>query len=602
MRKIVLAVVLAAPLTIALAQQEPRQLVLPTVPGEPSETGNKPGIDPIANYKNAREAALAAFQAGYTAAIKGQSPERAMRLFLIALHRDAALPRALYNLGVLCTHDREERWEDAINFQREAQRWADLDPETAKLAGTELERLQAIVDIESSPTGKRDRRFDIQFHRTLNSGKDAVGELLDLEALFKLDNKRWEAHALAGILHAQSGDFAKSLNDFEEAARLAPPSRGRQLQSAADLARKESNFKEQKNDADELWEKQQYEPAAKHYATAWEDSPGRLDVGLQAATAFLMADQAAPAVAILSHMRDSAPPEVDAKVVAMLNALGDISEEAKRAAAHPQHASVASSSVDVASNMRALVGPLTSPQMELVARAAPPLLEDTTSIIPMPDEDLTGAHANTPFLSTEKIFAIYKSDPASAAGPPPAPEANPATNPVPEVPAPLAPPPTPVQPADLPTALPPRPGAELVPAPGERVVQVVSDPPGASIVFDGNSRLHCLAPCPISLSPDRHVLHATLAGYHDADKILMVDKGKKQETVNVVLEAKRGLVRIESSTPGAAIYVDGKKTDKQTPAQLSLAEGEYDIAVEIDGKMVTKKIPVRDGDMRRVPF
>ena len=56
---------------------------------------------------------------------------------------------------------------------------------------------------------------------------------------------------------------------------------------------------------DAAWYRQQYESAAKSYASAWENSPGDSKVATQAATGYLLADQVPPAVQVLSQLRDS---------------------------------------------------------------------------------------------------------------------------------------------------------------------------------------------------------------------------------------------------------------------------------------------------------
>jgi hypothetical protein len=50
------------------------------------------------------------------------------------------------------------------------------------------------------------------------------------------------------------------------------------------------------------------------------------------------------------------------------------------------------------------------------------------------------------------------------------------------------------------------------------------------------------------------------------------------------LRARMGYVKVQTETPGVAIYLNGKPAGKVTPAQLPLAEGQYEVGVEIDGQ------------------
>jgi tetratricopeptide (TPR) repeat protein len=587
MLKTILALIALAPLAPALAQ--PHDLNLPRTRSKPGIDETKAAGDPLANYKNRHEAAVAAFQAAYEAA-SGPHHDRAIRLFLVSLRREP-MAKALYDLGILCARD--YRWEDALNFQGEAQQQT-ADPDVAKLAALEIDRLHIVVNLEGSPAGKQHRIFDIQFLQVLSKEKDQFAALEDLKRVIKQNNSRWEAPALAGILYAEVHKFPESLKALEDAARLAPPDRREHLQAAAELARHEATFTEQRISADELWEKQEYESAAQHYATAWENSPGRLDVGLLAATGFLMADRVDLAVQILSRMRASATGDMRAKVAAMLKELGAVSEEARIQATRASGASGGPSIVDTPAHMRTLAGQLTSRQMELAARGDPPLLDDKTNIIHVPDEELTGEQSNLPLLSDERIYDLYKRNQPPPSAPPAATE--PAANPS----APLA---------NLPAALPPSPGAEparplagATHVPGESLVSVVSDTPGAMVVFDDRDNLNCPAPCQIPMAAGRHTWRATLGGYRDALGVFNIERGKKAPSVNVSLDAKVGFVTVESTIPGLPIVVNGQKTDFLTPGRLKLREGAYKVSVEIDGKMVVQDISVRDGALMKIGF
>ena len=594
----------------ALAHAQEPRLVLPHLRDVYSDNVNRPdpGKDIAKLYSSPREAALAAFQAGYKSATAAEKRlERAMGLFLLSLRRDPTLAKALFNLGILCAQS--SRWSDAISFQSEFQMQSAGEPTWLKSSASEVERLKTIMRLEGTAEGQLRRRFDMELWPVLQMTAP-IKALNEVSRLARLDKNRWEAPALAGILHAENKAYSESAKDLDEAARLAeavrlPPQRTANLKVAADAARGEAAFADQVREANIFWEKQQYETAAKAYRAAWKAIPSRLQTGMQAATGFLMADQVAPAVEILSSMRESAPSEMAAKISAMLRELGAIFEDASAAAGRTPAASQSAPAVEPAAQIRALVGPLASSEVELVVRPAAPLLSDTSYVTPIPDEEVTGPRSDMAFISTVSIFAMYQRDLARSAtrseglpSPQPAPVPVPQTPPVatPLAPAAVAPPP-PAEPTRNsapggPAILPPvrsRPGAAGKGQ--EQPVSLVSTPAGAAVLVDGDPALRCLAPCELRLAPGRHSLLATLAGHHDEPRIFNVDKGKPL-SMDLPLRAKMGYVKVETETPGVAIYVNGKPAGKVTPAQLPLAEGQYEVGVEIDGQMRTAKISV----------
>jgi tetratricopeptide (TPR) repeat protein len=577
--------------------------------------------DPVSRYQNHREASIAAFKEAYTAATLQRNRERAMGLLLVSLQRNPAFGKALYDMAVLC--EQQQNWRDAIAFYRQTGQ-SDADPALAALAGEQLARVQEIERLESTAAGQRQRQFDMQLLAAVTRIKDPVAGLGDAAKLVKLDASRWEGPALTGILQAAMGRYPDSLAALEQAVGLAPVQRRAQIQAAAEVARRESSFLESVHKGDEAWDKQQYESAASSYASAWENSPGDTKVAMQAATGFLLADQVPPAVQVLSQLRASAPADMRPKLTAMLRELGAVSEEAKRAADRaPDAAAPQSAPASGADQIRTLVGQLTTPQMELAARPAPALVDDKTSIVPIADEELSSAKTNLLLLSTDSVFAMYQQRAAAAAQPaaappaaaplaavPPAaapqavPEPAPAPAALPSVPAVVAPPPATAPPAGggRPSPLQRRqaePPAATASRGSERMFGVASSPPGSLVVFDNTPSLSCVAPCQIPLTPGRHTLVATLAGRRDAQRIVTVEE-RKASSVAIEMVAKQGYLTVESKTAGSPIFVNGKRTQSVTPANLTLAEGEYVIGVEVDGVLKTETVAMKDGDLKKI--
>jgi tetratricopeptide (TPR) repeat protein len=584
-----------------ICAQEPPPLVMPHVGGDRFGAKQEAALvkDPVVNYANRREAALAAFQAGYKAAAVEHKPERAMRLLLIALRRDSQFPPALFDMAVLCSQ--VTRWHDAILFLREAQKQAGADSEIAKLAAAELERLETIERLESTPDGRKRRQFDIEFVPASRKDKNSFTALSILKQATRIDPTRWEAPALAGVIHAGIGEFSESAAELEKAARLAEKSRAAQFKSAAEIARKESAFLDEVGNADRLSEKQLHDQAAQLYAKAWEESPGHWDAAREAVTEYLLADQTAPAVPLLSLMRDSAPPLFRAKALAMLKELGAISADARRAAERAPSAEQPQPK-DPAARIRELVGQLTNPQMEMAARPGAPLVDDKTLITPVDDSEIGSGSSDLMVLSTESVFALYQRDLAPAA-PPTGAAPEPVHSETPPEPARPEKPPEPAQAVFTAPAAPassagsrPRPLAERAAA--EQPVAIRSNPPGATVLLD--ETVNCVAPCQPPLAAGRHTLLATLAGYRNLYKIFIVEKGKASPPIDLALDPKRGLLKVETEIPGAPVFLDGKETGKRTPASLSLNEGTYEVGVEIDAVQRAEKVEITDNCIKRL--
>lgn len=585
-----------------LCAQAPSELRLPRVGGDRFDSKREAAAvaDPIASYQNRREAALAAFQEGYKAAVVQHNRPRAIRLLLVALRRDPEFAPALFDLAVLCSQ--ENRWRDAIAFLQEAQKQATADSSIRPLVEAELNRVEAIESMESTPAGKKQREFDIEFVAAMNKSKDPIA----LNQALRIDGTRWEAPALAGILYADLGGvsgFSASAAELEKAIPLADKARADRLKSAAKVARDESVYLKDKSAADGHSGKQEHAQAAQLYAQAWGESRQHWDTALDAVTEYLLVDDTAAAVPLLSDMRDSAPPALRAKALAMLKELGAISLGARRAAERAP-APETPQPKEPAVRIREFVGKLTNTQMDLAVKREPDLLNDKTPVTFVPDDEIGGGNSDLMVQSTQSVFALYQRNltavaPPSGAAPeqarPDMPAAPPKDTQPAAVPAPRASDrlgPSPLGPA--PTA-----AAGSTSRGAEQPVTIRSIPSGATLLLDDT--LNCVAPCQPALTPGRHTLLATLAGYRDARRIFYVEKDKGAP-VDVTLDAKSGWLNVESEIPGAPVFLDGVKTDKRTPARFTLSEGTHEVAVEVDARRSVKTVTITDNGLARLKF
>ena len=96
-------------------------------------------------------------------------------------------------------------------------------------------------------------------------------------------------------------------------------------------------------------------------------------------------------------------------------------------------------------------------------------------------------------------------------------------------------------------------------------VSILSQPPGATVVVDGQDR--GVTPIMLfDLTPGRHHVKFRLAGYLERDRFVDTTEAPVIEK-NEVLQEIKGLLLVKSDPPGAAIVVDGEARG-QTPRHV----------------------------------
>jgi len=137
--------------------------------------------------------------------------------------------------------------------------------------------------------------------------------------------------------------------------------------------------------------------------------------------------------------------------------------------------------------------------------------------------------------------------------------------------------------------------------PGERTVQLLTDPPGAQVTVDGDSSLTCKTPCMLSVSGGRHSLSAQLNGYRSYPRVFNVPQ---DGDIFMQLNKTVGTLSVTSSPPGASIEINGETQSKHTPALFNLPPGTYHVKVARSGSSLDFDVHVRDGEFltRNVTF
>jgi serine/threonine protein kinase len=119
------------------------------------------------------------------------------------------------------------------------------------------------------------------------------------------------------------------------------------------------------------------------------------------------------------------------------------------------------------------------------------------------------------------------------------------------------------------------------PVPGAvAAVDLLSEPPGATIVIDGNRSTSCVAPCTIALPVGRHTATFELNGYNLARRVFTVPE---ESSIITPLGTSSGTLVVTSTPAGSTIFVDNKPAGS-TPATLHLQAGRHTLVL-VNGQM-----------------
>jgi len=127
-------------------------------------------------------------------------------------------------------------------------------------------------------------------------------------------------------------------------------------------------------------------------------------------------------------------------------------------------------------------------------------------------------------------------------------------------------------------------------------VSVVSDPPDATIMVNGEQQI-TRTPSSLSLAPGTYRIGVLKPGFEPYRGQVVVTPGQPV-AVNATLRpvpSGDGWVWARSVPQGADIFVDGNPTGKRTPARLDLAAGLHVISFALSGYKSQAEVDVRSG-------
>ncbi|MBI4905674.1 MAG: protein kinase [Acidobacteria bacterium] len=137
------------------------------------------------------------------------------------------------------------------------------------------------------------------------------------------------------------------------------------------------------------------------------------------------------------------------------------------------------------------------------------------------------------------------------------------------------------------------------PSPGKGVaMRVVTNPPGAKVMFDGQPSQMCTTPCEMPLDNGRHTLAAMLEGHRTQSRILSIPQDR--EAV-IMLERATGTLMVRSTPAGVTIIVDGQERPEKTPAMLTLPTGKHKLEFVKEGlNKQAQEVEIGDGTVNNI--
>ena len=129
-------------------------------------------------------------------------------------------------------------------------------------------------------------------------------------------------------------------------------------------------------------------------------------------------------------------------------------------------------------------------------------------------------------------------------------------------------------------------GGHPVPGPGYGAIHIVTDVIGATAFLHGPSGRvinQCITPCNFNnLVPQRYSLEVKKDGYQPVQTALQVRTGAVSDQ-KIAMEALIKGLLVTSQPSGADVFINGAKQSGQTPVNLPLAPGQYNLVLRLQG-------------------
>ncbi len=111
-------------------------------------------------------------------------------------------------------------------------------------------------------------------------------------------------------------------------------------------------------------------------------------------------------------------------------------------------------------------------------------------------------------------------------------------------------------------------------------VEILTEPPGATVMIDDNPSFTCTTPCQLTLGTGRHVLRFSRDGHRPSFQSIDVPQSL---SARVRLEPRTGTVMVKTNPPGASILIDGREWRSKTPTMVTLPAGRHKLVLRLEG-------------------
>ena len=525
-------------------------------------------------YASPRDAARHWFQTTLANLREQHDIRGAVRGFAQALLLDRTYAAAAFNLGVLAAID--GKWEDAATALEEASRLdhAGLGAE----AKPHLERARLLALLERSAEGRRKRRYDEALYGLLPvlpnmAPSDAAASLV---LVGRIDPARWEAPALLAGLEGNGTGYDVSAQFLTIAVKNSSDAALKaRLQAALDAALREVRYASGRFSAETAAESGKYAEAAEFYEAAWSTVPARSVNAMQAASAWLLTDNAARACTVLLRLRESGEGEFAGLASAMLKELEPVEAAAKGSAGDVREFYRDRGSSQPP-RIADLIPPVDRAQFEIYGRSLPRLADDPEPVVllaalaadrdpasPAPVPPALGAPAiagDRPWSELKSLWDRPATDAAKAARPLQA--------------------------------------ANLIGNPRvRRIITVTSEPAGAKVFSADHPEPLCETPCSVQASEGKYTLRFSLPGFQDEQEEIATAGADRELKASLV--PTRGSVIVETPAP-AKLTINGTPDAAESPAELSLLPGLHRISADFGSGLRERVVNVKPGARLRI--
>lgn len=122
---------------------------------------------------------------------------------------------------------------------------------------------------------------------------------------------------------------------------------------------------------------------------------------------------------------------------------------------------------------------------------------------------------------------------------------------------------------------------------------MTTNPPGAKAVLDEDLAQACQTPCIVHATTGTHNLAISQDGYESEFREIHIGD-TATDVPPITLRKPSGTLMLTTTPSGASVRVDGKLMPQLTPAQITLAPGNYMITVEKGGRSQSQRVEIQE--------